>query len=166
MNCPFCKAPDTRVVDSRSTADGSGIRRRRRCDVCGKRYSTTEKIEIDMPLVIKRDGRREDFDRHKIRSGVEKACQKRPIASSQIDQVVTNVEKNILELGEREVASTKIGEYVMAYLRLLDPVAYVRFASVYKTFQDVDEFVKDLEIDRISFAPSTSPEQLQPGDGQ
>ena len=146
MNCPFCKAPDTRVVDSRSALEGEGTRRRRRCDICGKRFSTVEKIEVEMPLVIKRDGRREDFDRQKIRSGLEKACQKRPIASLQIDTLVANVEKNVLELGEREIASTRIGEYVMCYLRLLDPVAYVRFASVYKTFQDVSEFVKDLEI--------------------
>ncbi|MBT3981474.1 MAG: transcriptional repressor NrdR [Bacteriovoracaceae bacterium] len=145
MKCPFCYAQDTKVVDSRPVQDGLGTRRRRKCENCQKRFSTLEKAEMAMPLVIKNDGRRENFDKAKIQDGIEKACQKRPVGTSQIENIVGSVERNVIEKGVKEISTKTIGEFIMSYLRILDPVAYVRFASVYKTFQDIDEFVKDLE---------------------
>lgn len=147
MKCPFCNATDTKVTDSRMMQEGFSIRRRRKCESCTKRFTTYEKIEISMPQVVKNDGRREAFDRQKILRGVQKSCQKRPISVEQIERIVENIEKKIVELTEKEISSNIIGEFVMNFLRNLDPVAYVRFASVYKTFQDVDEFVKNLEVD-------------------
>lgn len=144
MNCPFCSALETKVVDSRLLPNGMSVKRRRKCEHCEKRFNTYENIEISMPMVIKSDGRRESYNRAKVLSGVEKACQKRPISTAQIERIIENIEKNILELCDKEVAARSIGERVMNYLRNLDPVAYVRFASVYKQFQDVEEFLKDL----------------------
>jgi transcriptional repressor NrdR len=145
MKCPFCNAQDTKVLESRLMNDGLAVRRRRKCESCLKRFNTFEKIEISMPQVVKNDGRRENFDRKKILNGIQKSCQKRPISVEQIDRVVENIEKNILEISDKEIHSKKIGELVMSYLQNLDPVAYVRFASVYKTFHDVDEFLQDLK---------------------
>lgn len=145
MNCPFCNAPDTKVIDSRLMTDGLSVKRRRKCEACEKRFNTFENIEISMPLVIKSDGRREQYRREKIMNGIAKACQKRPISTIQIERIIDNIEKSILELNEREVSTLDIGQLVMDYLRNLDPVAYVRFASVYKQFQDVEEFLKDLK---------------------
>lgn len=145
MNCPFCNASDTKVIDSRLMTDGLSVKRRRKCEACEKRFNTYENIEISMPLVIKTDGRREQYRREKIMNGIAKACQKRPISTIQIERIIDNIEKSILELNEREVSSLNIGQLVMDYLRNLDPVAYVRFASVYKQFQDVEEFLKDLK---------------------
>jgi len=125
--------------------EGLAVRRRRKCESCLKRFNTFEKIEISMPQVVKNDGRRENFDRKKILHGIQKSCQKRPISVEQIDRVVENIEKNILEISDKEIHSKKIGELVMSYLQNLDPVAYVRFASVYKNFHDVDEFLQDLK---------------------
>lgn len=145
MNCPFCNATETKVIDSRLMQDGFSVKRRRKCEACEKRFNTFEKFEISMPMVIKSDGRREEYIRKKVLSGIEKACQKRPISTIQIDRIIENIEKSILELNDKEVSSLSIGELVMGYLRNLDPVAYVRFASVYKQFQDVEEFLKDLK---------------------
>lgn len=145
MNCPFCTAADTKVIDSRLMVDGFSVKRRRKCEHCEKRFNTYEKIELSMPMVVKSDGRREDYRREKIMSGVEKACQKRPISRVQIERIIDNIERSILELNDKEITSYDIGQFVTNYLRNLDPVAYVRFASVYKQFQDVEEFVKDLK---------------------
>lgn len=147
MRCPFCQSLDTKVVDSRNLKEGFSIRRRRKCDKCTRRFTTYENIEIKMPNVVKLDGRREAFQRAKILSGIEKACQKRPISTEQIDKLVENIEKKILEVSTKEVPTKQIGNLVMLFLRTLDPVAYIRFASVYREFQDVDEFVNDIKLD-------------------
>ncbi len=144
MKCPFCATPDTKVVDSRMNQSGDLTRRRRECTECGGRFTTYERIEEVMPNVIKKDGRREPFAREKIVSGFQKSCQKRPITSQQIEQAVTAIEKQIQSYGLKEIPSNSIGEMVMMSLHKLDKVAYVRFASVYREFRDVEEFVADL----------------------
>ncbi len=145
MRCPFCQEPDTRVVDSRPSRDGRAIRRRRECVSCGKRFTTYERVEEFHPLVIKKDGRREPFSRTKIIEGILKACEKRPIGLDQIEEFVTEFEKEIQDKGEREIPSNKIGEKVMAKLKEWDDVAYVRFASVYKQFKDLNAFMDQLK---------------------
>jgi transcriptional repressor NrdR len=145
MNCPFCNATDTKVIDSRLMTDGFSVKRRRKCEKCEKRFNTYEKIELSMPMVVKSDGRREEYRRDKILKGIGMACQKRPISTAQIERIIENIERSILELNDKEITSYDIGQFVTDYLRNLDPVAYVRFASVYKQFQDVEEFVKDLK---------------------
>ena len=145
MRCPFCKSDDSKVLDSRESAEGAVTRRRRQCLSCRRRFTTYERVEELMPLVVKKDGRREPFDRKKILEGLKRACQKRPVSAEQIEQIVTAVERRVQELGEKEVPSTVIGETVMERLRALDPVAYVRFASVYRAFKDVGEFMSELE---------------------
>jgi len=151
MHCPFCDSGETKVVDSRLLKEGFSIRRRRKCDGCTKRFTTYETIEISMPMVVKLDGRREPFNRDKIKGGLEKACQKRPISIDQIDRLIENLEKNILEINDKEVSSIEIGKLIMMYLRNLDPVAYIRFASVYRKFQDVDEFVNNIKDEENNF---------------
>lgn len=145
MRCPFCQEPDTRVVDSRPSRDGRATRRRRECISCGKRFTTYERVEEFHPLVIKKDGRREPFSRTKIIEGILKACEKRPIGLDQIEEFVTEFEKEIQDKGEREIPSNKIGEKVMAKLKEWDDVAYVRFASVYKQFKDLNAFMDQLK---------------------
>jgi len=145
MRCPFCQEPDTRVVDSRPSRDGRAIRRRRGCVSCGKPFTTYERVEEFHPLVIKKDGRREPFSRTKIIEGILKACEKRPIGLDQIEEFVTEFEKEIQDKGEREIPSNKIGEKVMAKLKEWDDVAYVRFASVYKQFKDLNAFMDQLK---------------------
>lgn len=152
MHCPFCDSGDTKVVDSRLLKEGFSIRRRRKCDQCTKRFTTYETIEISMPMVVKLDGRREPFKRDKIRSGLEKACQKRPISIDQIDRLIENLEKNILEISDKEISTVEIGKLIMMYLRNLDPVAYIRFASVYRKFQDVEEFVNNIKDEEGNFS--------------
>lgn len=151
MKCPFCQANETKVVDSRNLKEGFSIRRRRKCDNCMRRFTTYETIEISMPAVAKLDGRREPYNREKIRSGLEKACQKRPVSTEQIDRIIENLEKAILEISDKEVSTKDIGNLVMLYLRNLDPVAYIRFASVYRKFTDVDEFVHDIQHEENIF---------------
>lgn len=151
MKCPFCEKNETKVVDSRLLKEGYSVRRRRRCEGCQRRFTTYETIEIQMPAVVKLDGRREPYRRAKIRGGLEKACQKRPISTDQVDRMVENLEKNILEISDKEVSTKDIGNLMMMYLRNLDPVAYVRFASVYRKFQDVDEFVNELKGEENNF---------------
>lgn len=145
MRCPFCKSVDDKVVDSRSTMDGYAIRRRRECLRCGKRFTTYEKIDGGTLMVIKRDNTRESFDRDKLRAGIVKACQKRPVSIEQIDGLVDRIERTLQSRWDKEVSSTEIGEMVMEGLRELDHVAFVRFASVYRQFRDVGEFVDEVK---------------------
>ena len=145
MKCPYCGNPDTRVVDSRPVDDNSSIRRRRVCDDCGKRFTSYERVEMVPLVVIKKDKNREIFDRSKIESGVIRACHKRPVSVQAIHALVDAVESEITSCGEREVPSSNIGESVMRRIKDLDPVAYVRFASVYREFKDVETFIDELK---------------------
>jgi transcriptional repressor NrdR len=145
MRCPWCGHLEDRVVDSREAHEGQATRRRRECLGCSRRFTTYERIEEILPHVVKKDGRREPFDRKKIIEGVARACQKRPVSAEQIEALVAGVERQVQELGEREIRTVAIGEAVMQRLRRLDEVAYVRFASVYRAFRDVGEFMTELE---------------------
>ena len=145
MHCPFCQHSDTRVIDSRVSDDGATIRRRRVCEACGERFSTLETIELKLPVIIKSDGRREAFDARKLRSGCDRALQKRPVADEQIEAAVRAVVHQLRMTAERELASMRLGEFVMAELRKLDHVGYVRFASVYRAFEDVADFREELD---------------------
>jgi len=145
MKCPFCEQPDTKVIDSRPTEEGHAIRRRRECIVCGKRFTTYEKVEDVFFMVVKRDGRRESFDRNKILNGIIRACEKRPISLDQMEAVVSDIERTLNNMMEKEISSELIGEIVMEHLKDLDEVAYVRFASVYRQFKDVSTFVAEVE---------------------
>ncbi len=156
MKCPFCEKAETKVVDSRLLKEGFSVRRRRKCEGCGKRFTTYETIEISMPNIVKLDGRREPYKREKILGGIEKACQKRPISTEQVEHILDNIEKGIRDISAKEVSSQDIGNIVMLYLRNLDPVAYIRFASVYRKFQDVEEFVHELQHEEETFNTSHS----------
>jgi len=145
MKCPFCGYKEDKVVDSRATAEESAVRRRRECLKCGKRFTTYEYIEEISLLVIKKDGRRESFDRKKMLSGVIRACEKRPVSVEKMEDIVTQVERAIQKKSDREVLSSRIGELVMDKLKLIDDVAYVRFASVYRQFKDVGQFMVELK---------------------
>lgn len=140
MKCPFCKNDDTQVIDSRVSDDGDTIRRRRRCTGCSKRFTTYETVELRMPQVVKQDGSRIEFDLDKLRTSFMRALHKRPVPTPLVDEAVATITQNLLGLGEREIASRRIGEMVMRELHKLDQVAYIRFASVYKSFEDVDDF--------------------------
>jgi transcriptional repressor NrdR len=140
MRCPFCGHLQDRVVDSREAQDGQATRRRRECLGCERRFTTYERVEESLPALVKKDGRRETFDRRKVLEGLRRACQKRPVSQERIDEMATAVERRLAESGEREVRSSAVGELVMELLRAEDPVAYVRFASVYRDFRDVGEF--------------------------
>ncbi|MDC1210534.1 transcriptional regulator NrdR [Porticoccaceae bacterium] len=144
MYCPFCKADDTKVVDSRLVADGGQVRRRRECLSCSERFTTYEMAELVMPRVIKTDGTREPFDENKLRAGLQRALEKRPVSIEQIEVALSQIRHFLQVTGEREVPSRMIGEAVMSKLRELDEVAYVRFASVYRSFQDLSEFQDEL----------------------
>lgn len=145
MKCPFCSSDNTRVIDSRPADDNSSIRRRRLCDECGKRFTTYEKVETIPLIVIKKDNNREQYDRAKIEAGVLRACHKRPVSANQINKLVDEVEVDIFNREEKELSSSEIGEIVMNKLEELDPVAYVRFASVYREFKDVNTFMNELK---------------------
>ena len=145
MKCPFCNQDNTRVVDSRPADDNTVIRRRRMCDACGKRFTTYEKVETIPLIVIKKDQNREQFDRSKIEAGVLRACHKRPVSAEQIHRLVDDVETEVFNLEEREIPSSVIGEIVMDKLKDLEAVAYVRFASVYREFKDVNTFMDELK---------------------
>jgi len=145
MHCPFCHHEDTRVVDSRLTEDGTQVRRRRACEQCGERFTTFETVEFKLPAIIKQDGRREAFDERKIRSSLERALHKRPAGSDTIDSAIDAIQRKLRATGEREVISRKLGDWVMAELRRIDQVAYVRFASVYRRFEDVQAFREEVE---------------------
>lgn len=144
MKCPFCGNDNTRVIDSRPADDNSSIRRRRMCDECGKRFTTYEKVETIPLIVIKKDNNRERYDRSKLEAGVLRACHKRPVSANQISRLIDDVENTIFNMEEKEIPSSVIGELVMDKLRETDPVAYVRFASVYREFKDVNTFVTEL----------------------
>ena len=145
MHCPFCQHEDTRVIDSRVSEDGSTIRRRRECESCGERFNTFETAELKMPTLVKSDGRRESYEERKLRTGFERALQKRPVSAEQIDAAVRGVIHALRMSGEREIPSRKVGVFVMEELKKLDQVAYVRFASVYRRFEDVADFREEIE---------------------
>lgn len=145
MYCPFCQATDTKVIDSRLVGEGQQVRRRRECIQCGERFNTFESIELEMPKIVKRDNERELFNEDKLRRGFEKALEKRPVSSEAIDTAVQHVKRKLrANNGDREVQAQQIGEWVMDELRTLDEVAYVRFASVYRSFQDIDAFNEEI----------------------
>ncbi len=145
MKCPFCAHEDDKVIDSRASSEGHAVRRRRECLKCGKRFTTYEVVEEMALLVVKKDGRRQPFDRKKIASGIQKACEKRPVSSEKIEELVSSIEREIYRKTEREVSSRDIGELIMERLSALDEVAYVRFASVYRQFKDVNQFMTELK---------------------
>lgn len=163
MKCPFCNADNTKVIDSRPTDDNSSIRRRRQCITCGKRFTTYEKPEIIQMMVIKKDHSREFYDRAKLESGIIRSCHKRPVSAQQIDSMIDEVENEIFALGEREVETSVIGELVMQKLRDLDEVAYVRFASVYREFKDVNTFAEEVEK-LLDLRSKTERAKLESGD--
>lgn len=144
MRCPFCQNDDTRVIDSRLTDDGDAVRRRRACEACGERFSTVEEANLKLPFVVKSNGNREHYDESKLARGLERAFEKRPVASSQVEQILHRIKRKLLTSGEREIQARAIGEIVMDELREIDQVAYVRFASVYRSFQDVDAFSDEI----------------------
>lgn len=145
MKCPYCNQLDTRVIDSRPAEDGNSIRRRRSCDACGKRFTTYEKVETIPLIIIKKDDNRETYDRSKIEAGVLRACHKRPISANQINRLVEEVETEIFNMEEKEISSQVVGEIVMNKLKNLEAVAYVRFASVYREFKDINTFMDELK---------------------
>ncbi|MEM7080923.1 MAG: transcriptional regulator NrdR [Pseudomonadota bacterium] len=145
MHCPFCSADDTKVIDSRLVAEGDAVRRRRECQDCGERFTTFETPELVMPRVIKRDGTRVPFDEDKLKFGLLNALEKRPVSMDQIDSALNHIKHRLRGTGERELPSRQVGEEVMLELKNLDPVAYVRFASVYRDFQDVSEFAAEIQ---------------------
>ena len=145
MKCPFCSHLESKVIDSRLSAASDVTRRRRECESCERRFTTYERVEEIMPLVVKKDGRRETFDRQKILSGLRKACDKRAVSLEQLDAILDAVERDLIDTGDKEVSAQHVGERVMAELKKVDDVAYVRFASVYRSFRDIDEFMTELE---------------------
>jgi transcriptional repressor NrdR len=142
MRCPFCQNADTQVIDSRASDEGATIRRRRRCLACDKRFTTYERVELALPSIIKRGGARADYDRDKLRGSMQLALRKRPVPREAVDEAISRIEDKLLSSAQREIRSEKIGELVMRELKRLDKVAYIRFASVYRSFEDVDEFAE------------------------
>ena len=144
MKCPFCPRTDSKVTDSRISKDGVIIRRRRECEDCGKRFTTYERVEEPLPMLVKKDGRREPFDRMKVTNGIKRACEKRPISTVKIEELVDGIERWAMDQSDSEIQSSLLGERVMDELKKLDEVAYVRFASVYRSFKDIGEFMSEL----------------------
>ncbi|APZ42084.1 transcriptional regulator NrdR [Acidihalobacter ferrooxydans] len=161
MYCPFCQHPDTRVIDSRLAGEGTQVRRRRECPVCSERFTTYETAELTLPRVIKRDGGREPFDEAKLRRGMQHALEKRPVPTEQVEEALSRIKRRMLALGEREVDAGRLGDWVMEELRALDEVAYIRFASVYMSFEDVTAFRE--VIDRLEREPSPAARKSQLG---
>lgn len=155
MKCPFCSSFDTQVIDSRVSEEGDTIRRRRRCTACDRRFTTYERVELVMPAVVKRNGTRSEYDQAKLRGSLNLALRKRPVGTEDVDAAVARIEEKLLTSGQREISSGSLGELVMDELRQLDHVAYVRFASVYKSFENIDEFVR--AIDEISVPSKPKP---------
>ncbi len=168
MRCPFCGAQDTKVIDSRLSANSDQVRRRRRCESCEERFTTFETAELRMPRVVKSDGVREDFNEEKLRTGILRALEKRPVESEAIESAINRILHQIRSTGEREIASSQLGEWVINELRELDQVAYVRFASVYRSFEDVNAFRE--EIERLEQQPTSEMRKSQlsllPANGQ
>ncbi len=161
MKCPFCTHEESKVTDSRASTAGDVTRRRRECEKCARRFTTYERVEEVLPLVIKKDGRRETFERQKILSGLRRACDKRAIPLARLEQIVDNIERELIETGEKEISAQLVGEKVMTELRATDDIAYVRFASVYRAFRDLEEF--RTELDRLSrLRDSESPPSVSP----
>ena len=148
MKCPFCGHLESKVTDSRAGTAGDVIRRRRECETCARRFTTYERVEEVLPLVVKKDGRRETFDRQKLLSGLRRACDKRAVVSDKLEAIVDAIERDLIDSAEKEVTAKSIGERVMSHLRVLDDIAYVRFASVYRSFRDLDDLRE--ELDRIA----------------
>ncbi|MEA1051340.1 transcriptional regulator NrdR [Lamprobacter modestohalophilus] len=159
MRCPYCGAQDTKVMDSRLSGDGDQVRRRRRCGACGERFTTYEAAELNLPRVIKRDGTRVPFDGRKLRNGLMRAAEKRPISTEQVEAAIARINRKLLGTAEGEISARKIGELVMEELRGLDQVAYVRFASVYRKFEDVAAFRE--EIERLERHPAPEVRRAQ-----
>ena len=159
MRCPFCEAPDTKVIDSRLANEGDSVRRRRECLTCGERFTTFETAELVMPRIVKNDGSRVPFDEEKLRSGMQRALEKRPVSTEAIEGALSRIMHKLRATGDREVKSRLVGELVMQELRELDEVAYVRFASVYRSFQDVNAFRE--EIERLQSEPSAAARENQ-----
>ncbi len=145
MKCPFCRELDNRVIDSRLSKDGGMVRRRRKCSGCSRRFTTYERVEETTPMVVKKDGRRENYDRLKVVNGLKRACEKRPVSVDTIEAIAERIERGLQERGEKEIPSSAIGESTMRELHDIDQVAYVRFASVYRSFKDIGEFMVELE---------------------
>lgn len=165
MHCPFCEHEETKVIDSRLAGEGLQVRRRRECLACGERFTTFETAELMLPRLVKRDGRREPFDEAKLRAGMTRALEKRPVSADAVEQAVNRVLHRLRTAGERELPSNFVGQLVMDELRQLDEVAYVRFASVYRSFQDIDEFREEIERLRDSSTlPSREQMSLLPGE--
>ena len=156
MKCPFCSHLESKVIDSRLGGGGDVTRRRRECEKCARRFTTYERVEDVLPLVVKKDMRREPFDRQKLLGGIRKACDKRAIGHERLEELVDSIEREMIESGEREVSAEQLGEKVMVRLRDIDEVAYVRFASVYRSFKDIGEFQKELDRIRESDRPKPS----------
>jgi transcriptional repressor NrdR len=167
MRCPFCRNRGNRVIDSRLSNDGMLIRRRRACSACKRRFTTYERVEEAAPMVVKKDDRREPFDRAKIVAGLKRACEKRPVSMETIEQIANNIETAMTEQSEREVPSSAVGAAVMNELHKIDQVAYVRFASVYRQFKDIDEFMHELEdlINQRKQAPAPRAAGEKKGNG-
>ena len=168
MRCPFCSADETRVVDSRLADDGGSVRRRRECEVCGERFTTFERAELRMPQVVKSDDRREPFKEEKLRGGMHRALEKRPVEAAAVEAVIGRIRHKLLASGDREVRSRQIGEWMMEELKDLDPVAYVRFASVYRSFQDLEAFREEVQRLQSELTPETRRKQLKllPDEGE
>lgn len=163
MKCPFCKSPDTQVIDSRVSDDGESIRRRRRCTSCSKRFTTYETIELRMPQVVKQDGSRSEFDLEKLRTGFMRALHKRPVPTQLVDDAIATITQDVLALGDREIPSRRLGEMVMRELRRLDQVAYIRFASVYRSFQGIDDFQDAIKEVQRPAPPAPARAAAKPG---
>ncbi len=146
MKCPFCGSIEDRVIDSRMSKDGEAIRRRRECIKCGGRFTSYERVEDPLPMVIKKDGSREFYDRHKILNGLKKACEKRPISITALENVITSIERKLIGMGVKEISSSWIGEEVVSALKEIDKVAYVRFASVYRQFKDINDLIHEVKM--------------------
>ena len=159
MRCPFCSADETRVVDSRLSDEGDSVRRRRECEVCGERFTTFERAELRLPQVIKSDGRREPFNEKKLRAGLSRALEKRPVDTAAVEAMIGRIRHKLIASGENELPSRTLGEWVMEELKDIDPVAYVRFASVYRSFEDLDAF-RD-EVQRLQNEPSVETRRKQ-----
>ena len=159
MKCPYCADPNTQVVDTRENEDGDTVRRRRRCLACDKRFTTYERVELQLPHLVKKNGSRTEYDRDKVLASMMLALRKRPVATESVDAAIDRIEEKLVTLGEREVPSDRIGELVMRELKKLDKIAYIRFASVYRNFEDVEEFsdaIREVKKPRASRVPRTS----------
>ena len=164
MKCPFCGHLESKVTDFRAGTAGDVIRRRRECETCARRFTTYERVEEVLPLVVKKDGRREAFERSKVLSGLRRACDKRAVPLERIEQIVDAIERELIECGDKEIPAEQVGERVMKHLREVDPVAYVRFASVYRQFKDIDELRS--EIDQLSSGRAEGAPAISPSNGK